>query len=785
MAETKPAPGDWIGASLLRREDARFLIGKGQFVADIRLPGLEDACFVRSPMGHASLRGLRRPAEWAERVYTHDELGPFQALPAGPDIPGYRNVAYPVLATDRVCFAGQPIAAVVAPTRGEAEDIAGLVELDLDALPAVTDAVLAMAPDSPRIHDAWPDNAFITSGARAGDAAAVAATAPVRITRRLRMNRQSIVPLEGRAALAYWDHRLDELVVYLSTQGAHVMRLGIAQALGISEHKVHVIAPDVGGGFGGKNRLTPEEIAVCALALKRGHPVRWIEDRREHLMAAPQAREHVYDLTLYADRDGTMLALEGDVYIDAGAYPLWPTGAFAEASMAVRNLTGPYRIRHIALRNHTVATNKPPMGPYRGVARPGACFAMERLADELARELGLEPIEIRRRNMVTAGEMPYVTAAGMRLDNGDYPASLDEAARSIGLDAIRARQRTGEPDGRRIGVGFAFYTEQSGHGLKEWARRGARVMPSYETCTVRMLPDGSAQVLVGIQNHGQGLETTLSQIAAQELRLDPARIAVRHGDTAVSPFGFGTFASRSTVFAGGAVARSCRILAEKIRRIGGHLIQTDPVETRLEDGHVVGPSGAAVSFAEIGRAAHVRQEMMPPGVDPVLEATATYEPADSSGTFSYSTHAALVAVDPLTGGTELLDYVVAEDCGTMVNPLIVDGQVTGGVIQGIGTALYEEVPYDESGQPLATTFADYHMPCATEMPRVRISHFVTPSAITEYGIKGMGEGGAIAPPAAIANALADAFRDSGAQFNETPCTPRRVVAALEAAEVPT
>jgi len=408
---------------------------------------------------------------------------------------------------------------------------------------------------------------------------------------------------------------------------------------------------------------------------------------------------------------------------------------------------------------------------------------MERMLDEMAYELGLEPVELRRQNLVTSEQMPFVTAGGMRLDTGDYPKALETTIEMIGLPALRARQEKGESDGRRIGVGFAFYTEQSGHGLKEWARRGARVMPSYETCTVRMLNDGSVQLLVGIQSHGQGLETTLAQIAAHELKMDPQHIAVRHGDTNLSPFGFGTFASRSIVFAGGAAARACRILAEKLKRVGAHLLQTEVDKTHLEDEQVHGPTGT-VTYAEIGRAAHVRQEMMPAGIDPVLEATATYEPEDSSGTFSYSAHAAVVAVDPLTGATEVLDYVVTEDCGTIINPTIVDGQITGGVIQGLGTALLEEIPYSEDGQPLATTFADYHMPCASEMPKVRIAHMVTPSKITEFGVKGMGEGGAIAPPAAIANAVNDAFRAERIFIDQTPVTPRRIVAALEAVETP-
>jgi aerobic carbon-monoxide dehydrogenase large subunit len=550
--------------------------------------------------------------------------------------------------------------------------------------------------------------------------------------------------------------------------------------LGLPEHKVRVIAPDVGGGFGGKNRIMPEDVAVAAIAIKVGHPVRWIEDRREHLLASPHARDHTYDLTICADRDGTLLGVEGDIYIDAGAYALWPTGAFQEASMASRNLTGPYRICHLKLQAHTVATNKAPMGPYRGVARPGATFAIERLVDEVAHELEREPFDIRRQNIVTAAELPYRTAAGMKLDTGDYVASLDIARDMINLPAIRERQAAGEPGGRRIGVGFAFYTEQSGHGTVEFVKRKFRVIPGYESANARMLPDGTVLLYVGVQNHGQGHETTLAQIAAHELGIDPGQISVRYGDTAVGPYGFGTFASRSIVFAGGAVARAARGLAEKIRRIGAHLLQADVASIRIERGMVQGPS-AKVSFAEIAYAANARPDHLPAGMDPLLEIVTTYEPADSGGVFAYGTHAVVVAVDPDSGVTELLDYVVSEDCGTMINPMIVDGQVQGGIAQGIGTALYEEIPYDELGQPLATTFADYMVPCAPEIPMVRIEHIVTPALTTEYGVKGLGEGGAIAPPAAIANAIADAFRDIGASFNETPLTPRRVSEAVASA----
>jgi aerobic carbon-monoxide dehydrogenase large subunit len=770
------AGAGWIGASLLRKEDARYLFGRGMYIADVHVPGVQDVAFVRSPMANARIRHVDKPPHATGRVFTLADIGPINVLEAGPELSAHRHSPYPPLADERVRYVGQTIAACVMPTRAQAEDLAEQVQVELEELPAVVDVVAAMRPSSPRVFDEWPSNAYIGTSVTEGDPRQLAA-APIRVHRRLRLNRQATVSMEGRGALAYWDRRLDELVVYLSTQGGQVKRLALSRMLGIPEHKVRVIAPDIGGGFGGKNRIMPEDVAVAALAMKVGHPVRWIEDRREHLLASPHARDHTYDLTICAERDGTLLGIEGDIYIDAGAYALWPTGAFQEASMASRNLTGPYRMRHLKLNAHTVATNKAPMGPYRGVARPGATFALERLVDEVARELGREPFDLRRQNIVTSTELPYKTAAGMKLDTGDYVASLEIARDKIDLAAIRKRQAKGEPDGRRIGVGFAFYTEQSGHGIVEFAKRKFRVIPGYESANVRILPDGSVIIYVGVQNHGQGHETTLAQIAAHELGIDPGQISVRYGDTAVGPYGFGTFASRSIVFAGGAVGKASRALAEKVQRIGAHLLQADVAATHIEGGMVHGPN-SKVAIAEIAFAANARPDHLPAGMDPLLDSTATYEPADSGGVFAYGTHAVVVAVDPDSGMTELLDYVVSEDCGTMINPMIVDGQVLGGIVQGIGTALYEEIPYDERGQPLVSNLADYMVPCAPEIPNVRVEHLVTPALTTEYGVKGLGEGGAIAPPAAIANAVADAFADIRANFNETPLSPRRVVSEV-------
>ncbi|MEH2472115.1 carbon-monoxide dehydrogenase large subunit [Nitrobacteraceae bacterium AZCC 2161] len=769
-------PGRWIGASLLRKEDCRHLLGASTFVADVRIPGMQDIAFARSQLAHARVVSIEKPQGFENKVYTLADLGEIRCLDAGPELATFRTVPYPPLAGDRVRFVGQTVAACVAPTRAEAEDIAQEVLLTGENLPVVIDAVEAIKPGGATLFDGWQDNAFIHATIADGDIVSVA-NAPIQMRRQFKMNRQATAPLETRGVVAYWDERLDELVVYSSTQGPHLMRFGIAQTLGLPEHKVRVIAPDVGGGFGGKNRLMPEEIAVAAIAMKCGHPVRWIEDRREHLIASVHARDHYYDFTLYAENTGRVLGLKGELFVDAGAYSLWPSGPYMESSMAARNLPGPYRIEHLHVETHTVATNKTPLGPYRGVARPGACFAIERAMDELAHELGMDPVELRRINLVRDTDMPYRTIGGLILDTGDYPGALEAVVDMVDLPAIRARQKQGESDGRRIGVGFAVYTEQSGHGTIEWTKRKSRVVPGYESATVRMLPDGTVHIMVGILNHGQGLETSLAQVAAHELGIDPSQISIRHGDTNATPFGFGTFASRSIVFSGGAVARASSILADKLRKIGAHLLQSPVESVTLRDG-AVHAGAASVPISEIARAGNIRPEMLPTDVAPGLEITATYEPPDSGGVFSYGVHAAVVAADPDTGVVEILQYAVAEDCGTMINPMIVDGQIIGGIAQGIGTALYEESPYDPSGEPLATTFGDYMMPCAPEIPRIDIRHFVSPAHNTLHGVKGMGEGGAIAPPATIANALSDAFRDIGAKFAETPMTPRRVSEAV-------
>ncbi len=773
--------GKGVGARLRRKEDRRHLRGQGLFVSDIHVPGMLEVAFVRSQCAHGVIRAITVADEYQGSVYTAQDFPEIKPIVAVSKIKGFKYSEHPALASDRVRFAGEPIAMAVGATRAIAEDIADSVLVDIEELPAVVEMVAAVQPGSPLLREEWGDNIYLERHAEFGDIEAARQQASVVVSREYRMNRQSAVPLEGRAILALWDERLEELRVYTSSQSPHQTRVGMAHFLGIDERKLHLIAPDVGGAFGSKRVLYPEELMVAALALKLKKPVRWLDDKREHLLSAIHCREHYHKVTAYADGKGRILGLDAEVYVDGGAYSHWPNGPAMETGMAVSNIPGPYNIGSYRCHSYTVATNKSPIGAYRGVARPAACFTIERTIDEVAHAVGREPHVVRMENMVPEAAMPYRSITGLLFDCGNYAESVRRVAELIAFKEVRNRQKREEEDGRLIGVGFASFTEQTAHGCGEWVSRGTPVIPGYESATARMMPDGSLILMVGIASHGQGLETTLSQVAHQELGIDPENVSVRHGDTQVSPFGMGTFASRSMVMAGGAVAKACRGLRAKVTTIAAHILHCDPAELEFRESRVEGPAGS-LGFDDIGRIAHLRQEALPFGMEPLLDFTTTYEPAVDTGVFTYATHAVVVAVDPDTGKVDLLDYACVEDCGTAVNPMIVDGQIIGGIAQGIGTALYEEIPYDENGQPLATTFADYLLPGAPEVPPIKIGHMVTPTPHTEYGMKGMGEGGAIPPPAAIANAVRDALLRIGAELNETPMTPARVRSAVAAAQ---
>ncbi len=773
-----------IGARVPRKEDFRHLHGKGNFVADMSMPGLSEVAFLRSPVAHAQLTHIDIPASLTGRVYTRGMMDA-RDIVADSTLPTYQSSAQPLLANDKVRFVGEPMVMAFAPTRAEAEDMLEQVQVDFNALPVYANVDAARQAQQHLIHEHWTDNNFLTLTANR-DFDTYAAQAEVVVHRKISLSRQCMVPMEGKAVLAYWDHQADQLVVVTATQVPHMIRTAVAMFLDMEQGQVRVISPDVGGAFGYKCVLQQEEICIAWLAKTHKRPFRYIEDRREHLIAGANTREHDYEMTAYADKNGKLLALDAKITIDGGAYSIWPFTIGLEPGQAIGNLPGPYDFKGYRCVSQCVATNKPGFVPYRGVARTGVCFAMELTMNALAKEIGVEPWEIRQRNLVKSEQMPYVNVTNKHFDSGDYPASVQRALEMIDIERVRREQALPRPDGKRIGVGIATYTEQSAHGTSVFAAWGTPIIPGYDQAFVRITPDGGLEMRVGVHSHGQGMETTFAQIAHETLGIDIAKIRLVHGDTAQTPFSTGTYASRSLVMSGGAVARACKTLLPRVLHIGAHLLKVKPDEVKLDGSDVVcinNPDAGRVSMGKIANAWYINPQLLPPDVDPGgLETTAAYKPKTDTGSFTYATHAAVVAVDPALGSVEILDYVCVEDCGIMVNPMVVEGQTIGGIVQGIGTAMFEETQYDVLGQPNASTFADYILPGAAESPKIRVDHFETPSPHTEFGAKGMGEGGAIAPPAVIFGAVNDALQGLGApELLETPLTPRKVLEAIQEA----
>jgi aerobic carbon-monoxide dehydrogenase large subunit len=769
--------GEGIGASVPRKEDARFLRGRGCYVDDIAIPGTREVAFFRSPVAHAHIRRIEKPSGFESSVFVRQDLADVRSVRSDLRLPGFKTSDYPPLAEGKVRFVGETVAMCVASTRAAAEDLAGKIRIDLDELPAVVDALAAREAPATLVHERWGDNLFLKTEFNKGIAEA-AANARVTVRREYRTGRQVMNPLEGKAVLAYWDDRVDQLVVYTSTQVPHMIRAGIAEYLGIGQRAVRVIAPDVGGAFGYKCVLQPEELCVAWLALKFRTPFRWTEDRREHLIAGANCREHHYLVTAYADERGRLLGVDAEITVDSGAYSVWPFTSCLESTMAGRHLPGPYAFPSYRVRTFSVATNKPPIVPYRGVARTGICFAMELTIDAVARAVGREAWEVRRDNLVAEGAMPFTSVAGNIYDSGNYRKSLDIAVQEIDVSAVRTLQSQPAAADKLIGVGFANYIEMTAHGTTLFAAAGYPFIPGYEQAAVRFTPDGALEVRVGVHSHGQGMETSLAQIAHEILGVPIAEIAVTHGDTALTPYSTGTYASRSITMAGGAVARACMKLKQRLTVIAAHLLQAPIEEVALRNGTFHGRLGD-VSVRDIAITWYTAPQRLPAQVDAGgLEVTDGFKPTVDSGQYSYGTHAVVVEVDRNLGTVEILNYFVVEDCGTRVNPLIVAGQTVGGIAQGIGTALLEVMSFDAQGQPQASTLADYLLPGAMDIPRITLHHIETPSPNTEYGIKGAGEGGAIAPPAAIVNAVNDALAKAGIELNETPLSAHRILSAL-------
>ena len=781
MRDAGVQPG-LLGARVRRVEDPRFLTGRATFVDDVVRPRMLHAAFVRSPLAHADVLGVEagraRAAEGVRDVLTgHEAAEVAGAIVCDSTFDGWQATEYPALATDRVRFVGQTVAAVAADDRYLAEDACELIEAEYGERPPVASIEAAIAEGAPRLHDGWADNVFIRRHFRGGDVDAAFAVADGVLELDLVSNRHSGIPLETRACIAEYDPGGGDLTLWSATQIPHLLRTGLADALRLPEHRIRVIAPDVGGGFGIKGHLFPEEIAVCLLSMRTGRPVKWVEDRREHLMACIHAREHHHRLRVAYRRDGTVTGLRARVHVDCGAYSVYPWTASMDAGMALGILPGPYRVRAYECEALSVATSKCPLGPYRGVSRPAACLSIERAMDEVAHATGLDPLEVRRRNLVRGDEFPYESVTGLTYDSGSYVEALDRLVEESDLQGLWRMREEARGRGRHLGIGVACYTEQTAHTTTEFAKRGVPIIFGYDAATVRMDPSGKVAVQLSTHSHGQGHETSMAQVVADRLGLGLEDVRVVFGDTASAPYGHGTFASRSAVLGGGACHRAATQVRGKLLAFAAHHLEAAEEDLVVEGGRISvrGADRHGVAIADLARWAYHRPERLPDGMEPSLEAVATYDAHPGSGTFANAAHLALVEVDVETGAMKVLRYHVVEDCGRVINPLIVEGQVHGGVAQGIGGALLEEIVYDDDGQILTTTFMDYLLPGATDVPRIGVAHLETVSPFTIEGIKGMGEGGAIAPGPALAAALADALAPIGHAFvNELPLTPGRV-----------
>ena len=775
-----------LGARVLRREDARLLRGRGHYVSDVSVPGQLHAAFVRSTAAHARLIEIDVSATGTVpgvlAVFTAEDLtGHVKPMRATSGRPGYRPCDTPVLAREKVRMVGEPIAIVVADDRYHAEDGAAAARVSYEPLPVALTMDQALADGAPVIHDEVPENLFNRFEQQIGDLSEAFARADEVIELEVTQQRYCSVALETRVVLASYDSAAESLTVWLSTQVPHIARTGLARHLGLPETRVRVIAPDMGGGFGPKCVLYQEDLAVATASKLLGRPVKWVADRVEDLQATIHGREQDNRIRAAATSEGRVLAVEADLRASNGAYAVWPLTAALDSGQASENVTGPYDIPCYERRVRAVVTNKTPMGPYRGVGRVLAALSMERVMDELAARLGLDPLEVRRRNLVR--EFPHTTATGLVFESGDYLRMLDLVEEAMDWRRVRDENEAERRSGRFRGIGLAFAVEQSAYGAQAMGSRQLEMTFGYDTASVRFEPDGRVRVAVGLHNHGQGHETTIAQIAADELGLAVEDVEVVYGDTAIVPYGLGTWASRSTVCSGGATILAARDVRAKVLTLAAEMLEARADDLVLQDGAAVlrGSPSQRVPLAAVSRRALHEPHLLPAGVEPGLEATRRFMPPDP-GSFASAVHAAHVELDPLTGAVRLLRYLVVEDCGRVVNPMIVDGQVQGGVAQGIGGALLEHLVYDENGTLVTTSLMDYLLPTAVEVPPIDVLHFESPAPHVPGGFKGMGEGGAVVAPAAIVSAVNDALAPLGITANHTPLTPEWVQAAFLATE---
>lgn len=757
----------WIGRSLPRLEDPTLVRGAGNYVADIAR-GAASVRFVRSPVASGNILGIEKPESGF--VFTAEDLDGVKGIKPILHRPDYVPVEQPILARERVVFAGQAVAVVVAEDHARAEDLAEQVFVDIEPTDPALDVDLSLRPESPVVHAHAPGNVLVEGKMRTPGLDAALAEAATTVTMEIRSRRQAALPLETRGGVAHYERATGRVSLFASVQMPHMLRTGLADVLGIPEADLRVVAPDVGGGFGQKMSLFPEYVALVWLARHLKRDLAWIEDRRENLLASTHSRDQAFTVTGAFSADGKLLAVDADMRSNVGAFSCYPVTCGVEPLMALAELPGPYAFKEYGARSRGVTTNTCMMAPYRGVSRPTLTFSMERLMDTAARRLGLDPVEIRRRNLVQ--EFPHRTPTGLVYDEGSYLGTMEAAVAAMELPAFRERQKREWERHRYLGFGLSVFNERTGYGTPAYAARGMDIVPGYEIVDCEMDPSGNVRVRIGASPHGQGLKTSLAQLVADELGVSPQNVKVIAGDTDATPYGWGTFASRSMVIAGGASKLAAGKIASKLKAIAAALLEVNAADIDLNDGLArVLNSNRSLPIPEVARAAyHQSHKFASFGAG--LHENAIYDPA---GTFSNACHAATVEVDIGTGNVKIERFVVAEDAGVLINPMIVDGQIHGGVAQGIANALYEEIVYDEVGNCLTTSLADFLPPTMLEIPPIEILHSYTTSDASITKAKGVGEGGLIGAPAAVINAVVDALSPLNIEIFEMPASPQRIL----------
>jgi carbon-monoxide dehydrogenase large subunit len=769
-AHTKGSGTSWVGRSIRRLEDPALVTGQGRFTAD--LPANHWVRFVRSSVAAGKLESITAPA--GASIITAADITALKPIRPMLSKFNYVPVGQPILARDVVRFTGEPIAAVYAANKDEAEDLAEQVEVAITETAALVDGSLALLEGAPLVHAEAPGNVIVEGRIRTPDFDDVWRSAHKVFRVNTRSRRQNAMPMEARAGHAIYEAATGRVTLTCTTQMPHLMRTAICDIIGLPESELRVVAPDVGGGFGQKMSLAPEYVLLVWLARRLRSSVAWTEDRRENLIASFHSRDQHVELGGAFNADGKLIAVSANVIANIGAYSCFPTTCGVEPLMALAELPGPYDFRAYSCVSRGVLTHTCPMAPYRGVSRPVITLAMERLMDKAACGFEIEPTEIRRRNLID--KFPYTSATGLVFDEGTYKQTMEMAIDAIDVPAFRKQQKVARASGRYLGIGFATFSERTGYGSPAFAARGMEITPGWESVFLTVDPSGFVEARIGASPHGQGLRTTLAQIIADEIGIDPQFIKVVHGDTDRSPYGWGTFASRSLVISGGASLLAAQKIRAKLIKMASHMLEASPDDITLKSGsaHVTG-TDRSVSIAAMARAAYHQTHIFKGEIEPGLTEVGSYDP---SGTFSNACHVALVEVDIATGQVEVQKFLVAEDAGLIINPMIAHGQVHGGVAQGIGNALLEEIIYDETGNILTSTLADFLPPTTHEIPEIELHHIATLTGNSITKAKGLGEGGAIGAPAAVIGAINDALSAFGVSIDEMPATPQRIRSAL-------